>query len=82
MICPDYKNPDLVLQGSKESTRFKQTEQYAIIEIRRCEKTDTWDACAKDKAMDTWLEAKILNIRYNDKVVNFQDSEKYVGYTT
>lgn len=82
MICPDFKNPNLAFQGSKESTRFKQTEQLSIIEIKRCEKTDTWDDCAKDKDMNKWLESKIVNIRYNDKTVNFQDSEKYVGYTT
>jgi len=53
----------------------------AIIEFKRCDAT-AYDGCADPKDMNEWLDGKIINLRYNDKLVNFQDSAKYVGYTT
>ena len=74
MVCPDYRNPKLKFQGSKEASRYKQDERYGIISILRCS-----ESCEKPHKINEWLSQKSANVLYIKKTVNFKDPVRYVA---
>lgn len=80
MLCPDFDDPNIYLQGTKESNAYDQKTVYTIVKVGRCDaKLNSY--CESDKNIDAWLSDKVLSLRYIQKSMNFK-KEQYVAYSS
>ena len=80
MLCPDFFNPDMYLQGTKESNAYDQKTVYSIVVVKRCNATE-YDHCESEDNIDDWLADKVLSLRYLQKSMNFK-KEQYIAYSS
>ena len=60
MLCPDFFDHEIYLQGTKESNAYGQKTVYHIVEAKRCDKTEN-DFCESEKNIDKFLSDKVLS---------------------
>ena len=58
MLCPNYLDPNLYFQGTKESKNHGQKHVYSIVKVDRCDNKTS--ECASEKQIDKWLSGKHL----------------------
>jgi hypothetical protein len=63
MLCPDFFDDKIYLQGTKESNAYDQKTVYHIVKVTRCNKT-LHDYCASEPEIDKFLSDKVLSLRY------------------
>ena len=63
MLCPDFFDEKIYIQGTKESNAYGLNTTYHIIEAKRCDKTEN-DYCETEDNIDDWLSDKVLSLRY------------------
>ena len=63
MLCPDFFDREIYLQGTKESNSKGQQTVYHIVEVKRCDKTEN-DFCESEENIDIFLSNKVLSLRY------------------
>ena len=63
MLCPDFFDKRIYIQGTKESNAYGLNTTYHIIEAKRCDKTEN-DYCETEDNIDDWLSDKVLSLRY------------------
>jgi len=80
MLCPDFFDPEIYLQGTKESNVYEQKTVYNIVEAKRCDKTEN-DYCESEDNIDKFLSDKVLSLRYIQKSINFMKDD-YVAYSS
>ena len=80
MICPDFFDPEIYLQGTKESNAYGQKTVYHVVEAKRCNKTEN-AFCESEDNIDLFLSDKVLSLRYIQKSINFMKDD-YVAYSS